>query len=550
MRGSMRFTAVVAIVAAASVAATAAWASSAKTAQSQQLLRVAATANVTTWDPIKSFSTEVLYMANIYEPLLWANPRGAKTPFRPALATSWSRSKDGKTWTFHLRQGVTFHDGEPLTSAAVKESIDAAAKSGGASFIWLSLKSITTPNPSTVVFHMKAPSRVDLIASSEYGAWIVCPAALKAAASDPNYFESGKECGTGPYTLKSYTAGSQVVLSAYPDYWGGWAGNRYLNVAVEITPEAIVQQQMLTSGQVDLALSVPLENVAKLAAGDTYTKLVQPTTQNYVAFFNTTRPPLDDVLVRQALSYAMPYGAIIKVGAHGYASQARGPVPHGIFPWSATTPQYRQNLTKARKLLAQAGHPGGGFTLKLTYAAENQAEARFAPLIKDAFAKIGVTVDIKGILFNQQWATAKADPKKAQDIFLLLYWPTYSDAGSDNLYSLYHSSAKPFFNLSYWNDPAYDKLVDAGAAITGISTAKAQVDYSKAMKLIYQQAPGASLYDAKSVLLVPHTLAMGTSQNINYRSGSSPATAAAGSTRRSCGSPTCSCPFRRSCWRW
>ena len=512
MRGRMRVGALAAIAAAAALTATAA-AAPAKKASPQQLLTVAATAAVTTWDPIKSFSTEVLYMANIYEPLLYANPNGT---FRPALATSWSHTKDGKTWTFHLRQGVTFHDGSPLTAAAVKSSIEAAAKSGGASFIWWALKSISTPNTSTVVFHMKSPARVDLIASSEDGAWIVCPAALAARAKDANYFESGKDCGTGPYELASYKAGSQVVLKAYPQYWGGWSGSRYQNVAIEITPEAIVQQQMLTSGQVDLALSVPLENIKSLMASGKYTVAVQPTSQNYTAFFNTTRPPLDNTLVRQALSYAMPYGSIIKVGAHGYATQSRGPVPHGIFPWSPKTPQYRQNLTKARKLLAQAGHPGGHFSLTLTYAAENQAEARFAPLIKDAFAKVGVKVTIKGILFNQQWAAAKANPQKAQDIFLLLYWPTYSDAGSDNLYSLFHSSAKPFFNLSYWNDPAYDKLVDAGGAISGVSKTAAAADYLKAMRILYREAPGAFLYDAKLVLLEPKTLAMQGAANINY----------------------------------
>jgi peptide/nickel transport system substrate-binding protein len=513
MRGRMRVMAFIAIAAATALAAAAAWAQPAKKGDSQQLLRVAATAAVTTWDPIKSFSTEVLYMANIYEPLLYANPNGT---FRPGLATSWSHSADGKTWTFHLRTGVTFHDGEPLTSTAVKTSIETAAKNGGAAFIWGALGSIATPDDSTVVFTMKAPARVDLIASSEDGAWIVCPRALAAAAKDANYFESGKDCGTGPYMIKSYKPGSQVVLSAYDKYWGGWSGSRYQNVVVEITPEAIVQQQMLTSGQIDLALSIPPENVKKLTSSGKYSALVQPTSQNYTAFFNTTRPPLDNALVRRALSYAMPYGSIISVGAHGYGSQSRGPVPQRIFPWSGSTPQYRQNLTMAKKLLAEAGHPGGHFSLKLTYAAENQAEARFAPLIKDAFAKVGVRLSLKGILFNQQWAAAKANPKKAQDIFLLLYWPTYSDAGSDNLYSLFHSSAKPFFNLSYWKNPSYDKLVDAGSAAFGVSQAKAQSDYAKAMKILYQQAPGAFLYDAKLVLLQPKTLSMTGAANINY----------------------------------
>lgn len=515
MQRRIRFGAAVAVVAAAAVGVTVAWAGAAtKTKTSTQpLLRVAATAAVTTWDPVKSFSTEVLYMANIYEPLLYANPGGT---FRPGLATSWSHSKDGKTWTFHLRHGVTFHDGEPLTSAAVKDSIEAVAARGGAAFIWAGLKSITTPNVSTVVFHMKSASRVNLIASSEDGAWIVCPKALAEEAKHPNYFESGKDCGTGPYMIKSYTPGSQVVLTAYDKYWGGWSGNRYQNVAIEITPEAIVQQQMLISGQVNLALSVPLENVKGLAKGGKYRVLVQPTSQNYTAFFNTTRPPLNNPIVRQALSYAMPYKAIIKVGAHGYGTQSRGPVPRGIFPWSASTPQYHQDLAKARQLLAKAGHPGGHFSLKLTYAAENQSEARFAPLIKDAFAKIGVNLTIRGILFNQQWAAAKANPKKAQDIFVVLYWPTYSDAGSDNLFSLFHSSAKPYFNLSYWKNAAYDKLVDEGTAEFGISKPKAQADYLKAMKILYQQAPGAYLYDAELVLLEPKTLSMQGAANVNY----------------------------------
>jgi peptide/nickel transport system substrate-binding protein len=503
------------VLAATLVVSAAALAASARQA-SPSLLRVASTAAVTTWDPVKSFSTEVLYMANLYEPLVYANPPGASTAFRPGLARSWSKSDGGRTWTFHLRRGVTFHDGEPLTSTAVKDSIEAAAARGGASFIWAQLKTIDTPDPSTVVVHMKVPSRVDLIASSEDGAWIVCPQALAASAKDANYFESGKDCGTGPYMLQSYKAGSQVVLAAYPHYWGGWSSTRYQDVVVEITPEAIVQQQMLTSNQVDLATSVPAENLQKLASSGKYNLLVRSTSQNYLAFFNTTRPPLDNVLVRQALSWAIPYSDIVKVGAYGLASQARGPVPKGIFPWTPKTPQYHQDLAKAKALLAKAGHAGGGFSLTLTYAAENQAEARFTPLIKDAFAKIGVKVTLKPILFNQQWALAKGNPKKAQDMFVLLYWPTYSDAGSDNLYSLFHSSAKPFFNLSYWNSPAYDKLVDSGSAIEGTSVAAAQATFAKALQMLYTQAPGAYLYDAKLALLVPKTLSATNAVNINY----------------------------------
>ena len=78
------------------------------------MLKVAATANVTTWDPIKSFSTEALYMGNVYEQLLRINPPGAKERFTPLLAESWESSADGLSWTFKLRPDVKFHDGEPL----------------------------------------------------------------------------------------------------------------------------------------------------------------------------------------------------------------------------------------------------------------------------------------------------------------------------------------------------------------------------------------------------------------------------------------------------
>lgn len=100
-------------------------------------------------------------------------------------------------------------------------------------------------------------------------------------------------------------------------------------------------------------------------------------------------------------------------------------------------PQYAQDLDQARALLAEAGVAEGSLELTLTYAAENSTEEAFAPLIADALAQIGMTVTIEPMLFSQQWEAAKSDPANAQDIFLVLCWPTYSDAGSDNLWSLF-----------------------------------------------------------------------------------------------------------------
>jgi peptide/nickel transport system substrate-binding protein len=277
-----------------------------------------------------------------------------------------------------------------------------------------------------------------------------------------------------------------------------------------------VQQQALQSGQIDVAQSVPLENLAKISKDPRYRVIRDDSSLSYLGFYNTQRAPLNQPLVRQALNYAVPYKEIIQVGAQGYGTQSRSAVPKGIFPYNPATPQYTQDLAKARALLAKAGHKGGGFSLNLTYAAENQSEARFAPLIKDAFKKVGVKVSIKAVLFNQQWAAAKANPATAQDMFLLLYWPTYSDAGADNLWSLFHSSKKPFFNLSYWANAGYDKLVDDAATITATDKKGAQAMYDKAMTMLYQAAPGYFLYDAGAAFVTSKDVDAKTALNINY----------------------------------
>ncbi|MEJ1088482.1 ABC transporter substrate-binding protein [Microbacterium sp. Mu-80] len=515
-RARSRRLAVVGLVAALSVAGLAACSpdSGAPAQADTGILTVAASAAVTTWDPVSSFSTEALYMGNLYEPLLWKNPEGAAEEFTPAIAEKWETSEDGLTWTFTIRDGVTFHDGETVDAAAVVASIEAARERAGASFIWAPLDSVEATDDLTVVMHLKYSAPMDLVAASTYGAWIVSPKALEAAAQDEKYFEAGVDAGTGPYVLDSYEPGSKVVLKAYEDYWNDDKAPNYDIVDISITPDAVTAQQMLTAGEVDFATTVPLENVESVAEQTGATVRTANSPFNYLGYFNTLRAPLDDPAVRQALSYAVPYQDLIDVGVQGFGTQAHGPVPKGIFPYSDSVPQYTYDLERAKELLAEAGHPDG-FTLTLSYASENPAEARFVPLIKDSFAKIGVDVEVTAELFNQQWEKAKADPQNAQDIFIVYYWPTYSDAGSDNLYSLFHSSEEPFFNLSYWNNPEYDALIENAGTLTGSDRDAAQAEYEKAMGMLYDQAPGLYLFDAQVVTVVPEDLKIGQF-NENY----------------------------------
>ena len=481
-------------------------------AQGAAILKVATSSAVTTWDPIQSFSTEAFYMANIYEPLLWKNAVGAKTDYTPAIASSWSHSTDGLVWTFKIRSGATFHDGTPVDAAAVKASLEASKKSGGASFIWDPVKTFDAPNSTTLVMNLSYSAPMDLIASSTYGAWIVSPKALAAVSKDPKYFESGLDGGSGPYKIQSYKAGSEVVLTSYNKYWSKIAP-AYSIVDILITPDGVTAQQMMTSGQVDWANNIPLTSVPSFKKDPNYKVTQYASPFNFVGYFNTLRAPLDNPKVRQALSWAIPYRDIVAIGGQGYGSQARGPVPNGIFPYDSKTPYYTKNLVRAKQMLAAAGVKN--LKLKITFASENSSEARFVPLIASAFESIGVKVDVQSMLFNQQWASAKKDPANAQDIFIVYYWPTYSDAGADNLYSLFHSSSKPFFNLSYWKNAQYDGLIDKAGSLTGSDRAAAQTTYSQAMKMLYDQAPGIYLYDQKQVTVVPKKLVI-PPYNINY----------------------------------
>lgn len=480
-----------------------------------QVLKIANTANITTWDPIESFSTEAAYMANVYEQLLRINPPGSAQQFTPLLATSWESNADGTVWTFNLREGVTFHDGEPMNADAVVKSLDAARERGGASFIWWMVESIEAVDDLTVQFNLSASAPVELIASSLYGAWIVSPKALEAAAADEDYWANGIEAGTGPYLIESYVPDQEIVFQKYENYWGGWEDDQFDTILVQIIPEALTQQQLLESGSVDLATSLPRDNYATFQGNPDYTYFEEPSFFNYVGFFNTLRPPLDDAKVRQALSYAIPYDDIIQIGVKGLGTQSRGPVPAGVWPWSPDVNQYTYDLDRAKELLTEAGYEGGGFSLRLTYAAENATHEAYAPLIKDSFAELGVDVTIEPIAFSQQWEEAKSDPANAQDMFLLLYWPTYSDAGSDNLWSMFYYTEKPFFNLSYWNNPEFNTLVDEAIGLTVSDPATSQAKYVEAMNLLVEEAAGLFFFDTKAVFIIPKHIE-GFQYNLNY----------------------------------
>lgn len=479
--------------------------------QVPKILKVSTTADFTTWDPSASYSTEVLYMANFYEPLIWANPPGSSEPIRPALATSWDVSPDSMTWTFHLRSGVKFHDGEPLNAEAVRYSINRTKSMGlGAAFLWDVVDTVTVVDDLTMKMTLKYPAPVTRIISAEYAAWIFSP---KSAEKGKDWFEQGHEAGTGPWMLESWKPRDEVILTRFKDYWGGWKDTQYDKIDIKYVGEAIVERQMFESGDVDVAWGPPIESVPIL--NQTTGLIVYRRTSffNYIGYMNNQKPPLNNKLVRQAISYAISYDDVIQVAAKGYATQATGPVPKGLWPNQEGLPQYTHDLAKAKDLLNQAGYPNG-FKLVLTYTAENAAEQRFAPLIKSELAKIGVDVELRGIPWVEQWALSHKDPKTAQDIFLILWWPSMND-GYDELFGMFHSEAKPSFNLNYYYNSTYDNLIDTAYSMTETNPTKSAQMYFDAQKMLIDDAVALYFYDVDRLYFF-HTSVKGFVDNPYY----------------------------------
>jgi len=448
------------------------------------------------WDPSDSFSNEIIVLNNIYETLLRYDSVQKKVV--PVLATDYTVSPDGLTWTFDIRKGVKFHDGNELTADAVKYSFERTIQRGkGASFIWGPVKEIKVLDPYKLEIDLKYPAPLDLIVASGYGAFVFDPAAVQKNGED--WFSQGHEAGTGPYELESFQGTQQVVLKKFDGYWGGWKGPHFDKVVFQQVSEASTKVQMLQSGQADFVDALPFEQVDALKNNPNIKIVTTPSYQNLLGFFNTQKAPLNNKLVRQAISYAIPYDQIVSDVMKGYATQSKGPIPAGLWGHDDSLFQYSYNLDKAKQLLQQAGYGKGGFTLVLTYASGDEFERRVAELMKSSLAQLNINLDIRGMVWEPQWDLAKSpNPKDRQDIFLMYWWPTYADP-YDFMVNLFHSESTINFNLGYYYNPAYDKLIDDAHSVSGVDREKAIQEYAQAQQMLVDDAPAIFFYDQQYV---------------------------------------------------
>ncbi|NOZ49323.1 MAG: ABC transporter substrate-binding protein [Chloroflexi bacterium] len=444
-------------------------------------------------DPAISFSNDSAVISNCYETLTFYNPPNSAEILSPVLATSWEANDDATEWTFHLREGVKFQDGTPFNAQAVKYSIEKTMELGmGAAYIWDPVETIEVVDDNTVKFTLSYAAPLDLIASSGYGAWIYSPTAYEA--HDTEWLNEGHCVGTGPYSIESRARGSRLVMTRNDDYWGGWHEGQFDKIVFEISEDPVVLQQMIEGGTVDFTYNIPPDNLASLSTRDDLVVYSNPSFQNLLGLLNTQKAPLDNKLVRQALSYSFPYAQFIEGVMNGRAIQAHGPVPAGMWGHSDDLFQYHYDLDKAKELLTEAGYPDGGFDLLYTFATGDMDEQQVGEVWKADLAKLGIDLEVRGMTWESQWNLAKSGPENAQDIFAFYWWPDYVSPYSF-LYNMFHSEDEIMFNLGYYRNPEYDNLIDEANALSGTDRAKASEMFIQAQKTLVDDAAAIFFYD-------------------------------------------------------
>ena len=447
-------------------------------------------------DPSISFSNDSVVVGNAYETLVFYNPPGSAKVLSPQLATSWESSEDGLTWTFNLRKGVKFHDGTDFNAEAVKYSVERTINLGlGAAFVWDAVEEVNVIDDYTVEFKLSYAAPLDLIAAAGYGAWIFSPTCIEAQGENASeWLNEGHDCGSGPYMIESRERGTRLVMTYFPDYWGGWKENQFGKVVFDIVVDPVVQQQMLEAGEASAAYGLPRVNLDALDARDDVTVYINPSFQNLLGLFNMKKEPTNNKLVRQALSYAVPYQQIIDGVMLGQATQAYGPVPAGMWGFSEDLFQYTYDLDKAKELLAEAGYPDGGFDLLLTFATGDLDEQQVGELWKAELAKLGINLEVRGMEWEPQWDLAMSDPMAAQDILVFYWWPDYITPYT-YLFNMFHCEEEILFNLGYYCNPEVDELMDTANELAATDRAESERLFIEAQEILIEDAAAAFFYD-------------------------------------------------------
>jgi len=421
----------------------------------------------------------LIYAAAVFDPLTIFD---ADNKAQPYLAKSITPNADFTVWTIGLRDGIKFHDGEPLDANAVKINLDghkASAQNGPA---LANLATVTVKDPLTVELQMKAPwSQFAGYLTGQLG-FVAAPKMLADKANG-----SRNPIGTGPFVFKEWIPGQRFVATKNPNYWR--QGLPYLD-GIEIRPiiEPQTRENALVSGEIDIMHTTETQSIVNMRANDSIklTEITKGELEEQFTLLNTATEPFNNLNARKALAYATNQQQLIDTAYNGILKPVDSPFSAGESEWAADVPYPKYDLDSAKKAVA-AYKADTGKDLSFQYGTTNNAKSlQVAQLLQDMWGQAGMKVSVTQVEQSQYILNALLGKHQAYS------WRQYGAPLPDLEYVWWAStSAAPpgslAINFSRFTDPEVDRLmVDARATQ---DVAKQKEDYAGVAKIFAEQLP-------------------------------------------------------------
>ncbi|HEV3311012.1 MAG TPA: ABC transporter substrate-binding protein, partial [Chloroflexota bacterium] len=373
---------------------------------------------------------------------------------------------------FFIRHGLKFANGDPLNADAVKFTYDRVFAQGGVTPFLLSTLSgipnsgqIDEVNKYEVDFEMSVANKLLFGNMAQFGHSILDPVVIKAHETGDPYADKWLAAGntgggeSGPYVLASWAPGNQWVLRANPHFYGPKPSIK--TIIEKVVPDASTRLALLKSNAVDIAYGIATSDVAGLKKDKSVHVGIYPS--RFVVFLgmNSNLAPFNNVKVREAIDYAVPYKTILKNVLHNYGVPLTSPIPLGTPTHTAKYDRYSTNDAKAKALL-KAAHMPNGFTTTLQVAQGSQEGQEAAVWVEHALAKVGITVNIQ----QMPAATFTDQLQKHQlGFFFFNNWISINNDPFYHLFWLFHS---PCCDYTNYNNPTINGLINKWTLSTDV----------------------------------------------------------------------------------
>ena len=418
--------------------------------------------------------------------------KDANFSFAPALAERWEL-RDPLTLVFHLRDGVRFHDGRPMTAQDVVWSIESMRNGTVISpkaATYASVANVEAPDARTVILHLKQPDAF-LLTNLATGAIGIVP-----EGSGSDFWRH--PVGTGPFRFVSQQIDQDVVIERNPMSWQSTP--KLERVRFAVVPDAITESLELEKGSGDVAVnSLPMDALPVLEKRPNLKIEDTPGTQVQYLAFNLTDPLLRDARVRQAISCAIDRSLIIQTLMRGHAQPAQSLLPANHWAWSADTVRFDYDPLRAARLLDESGHPPGpdGVRFHVTMKTSNVEDVRMlAAVLQQQLARVGIALDIRTFEF----ATFYSDVTRGAFQMYSLRWIGGNE--QPDIFSYAFSTARfspKGANRGHYSNPILDRLLDDAASSS--DTTRRRVDYVEAQKILAQDLPAINLWYRDTVVV-------------------------------------------------